>query len=73
MMAIDEALQTGFYYTDPDQNSVEANVNNYGNQWTATEHMKEQSSSAERPRRVQVDPDKMIACAEGGRVAAGIA
>jgi catechol 2,3-dioxygenase-like lactoylglutathione lyase family enzyme len=66
VMAIDEGLQTGFYYTDPDQNSVELNVNNYGNQWTATEHMKEQSSSAERPRRVQVDPDKMIAARKAG-------
>lgn len=66
VLAIDEALQTGFYYMDPDQNSVELNVNNYGNPWTATEHMKEQSSLAERPRRAQVDPDKMIAARKAG-------
>ena len=66
VMAMDEGLQTGFYYTDPDQNSVELNVNNYGNQWTATEHMKTASSVAGRPRRVQVDPDKMIAARRAG-------
>ena len=58
VMAIDEGLQTGLYYTDPDQNSVELNVNNYGNEWTATEHMR--NWPADRPRRVPVDPDKMI-------------
>src|SRR5271166_6690106 len=57
VMAVDEGLQTGFYYTDPDQNSVELNVNNYGNEWTAMEHMK--TSPSEGPRRVFVDPDKI--------------
>jgi len=66
VMAIDEGLQTGFYYTDPDQNSVELNVNNYGNEWTATEHMKGASSDVGRPRRMQVDPDKMIAARKAG-------
>ena len=46
---------------DPDQNNVELNVNNYGSEWTATEHMKSLPPFAERPRRVYVDPDKMIA------------
>jgi catechol-2,3-dioxygenase len=36
----DEGLQGSIYYTDPDGNNVELNVNNYGNEWTATEHMK---------------------------------
>jgi catechol 2,3-dioxygenase len=36
-MAVDEGLQTAFYYADPDDNSVELNVNNYGNNLTATE------------------------------------
>ncbi len=31
VMAVDEGLQTAIYYTDPEQNSVELNVNNYGN------------------------------------------
>jgi catechol 2,3-dioxygenase len=65
VMAVDEGLQTGFYYADPDQNSVELNVNNYGNEWTAAEHMRQTSPSA-RPRRVFVDPDKMLAARKAG-------
>jgi catechol 2,3-dioxygenase len=66
VMAVDEGLQTGFYYTDPDQNSVELNVNNYGNEWTATEHMRTTLSSAGHPRRVFVDPEKMYAARKTG-------
>jgi catechol 2,3-dioxygenase len=66
VMAVDEGLQTGLYYTDPDQNSVELNVNNYGNEWTATEHMRTAPPFGEQPRRVQVDPDKMIAARKAG-------
>ena len=44
VMAVDEGMQTAFYYADPDRNTVELNVNIYGNEWTATEHMKAQSS-----------------------------
>jgi catechol 2,3-dioxygenase-like lactoylglutathione lyase family enzyme len=64
LMAVDEGLQTGFYYTDPDGNSVELNVNNYGNEWTATEHMK--SWPSDRPRRVFVDPEKILAARQDG-------
>jgi len=66
MMAVDEGLQTGLYYTDPDQNSVELNVNNYGNEWTATEHMRTASQSGERSTRAQIDPEKMIAARKAG-------
>ena len=60
--AADEGLETAFYYEDPDQNVVELNVNNYGNEWTATEHMRIRAS----PTRVHVDPDKMIAARKAG-------
>jgi catechol 2,3-dioxygenase-like lactoylglutathione lyase family enzyme len=66
VLAVDEGLQTGFYYTDPDQNSVELNVNNYGNEWTATEHMKTAAASAERSRRAFIDPDQMLAARRAG-------
>ncbi len=65
VMAADEGSQTSFYYLDPEQNSVELNVNNYGNEWTATEHMKT-ASVGSGPRRVFVDPDKMIAARKAG-------
>jgi catechol 2,3-dioxygenase len=66
VMAVDEGLQTGIYYNDPDQNSVELNVNNYGNEWTATEHMRTALSSSERPRRMFVDPEKMYVARKAG-------
>ena len=66
--AADHGMATAIYYQNPDQNIVEINVNIYGNEWTATEHMR----TAPLFARVSVDPDKMMA-AEGGRVAMGIA
>ncbi len=66
VMAVDEGLQTALYYTDPDQNSVELNVNNYGNEWTATEHMRSAPQFGERPMRAQIDPEKIIAARKAG-------
>jgi len=66
VMAADEGLQTTVYYSDPDENSVELNVNNYGNEWTATEHMKSWSALGDRPRRVQIDLDNMVAARKTG-------
>ncbi|MDR3530118.1 MAG: VOC family protein [Rhodopila sp.] len=59
--AADHGVGTAFYYEDPDQNVVEINVNNYGNAWTATEHMR---TSA--PITVAVDPEKMVTAREAG-------
>jgi catechol-2,3-dioxygenase len=59
--ATDHGLGTAFYYEDPDQNIVEINVNNYGNAWTATEHMKTSS-----PTLAPVDPEKMVAARKAG-------
>lgn len=59
--AADHSVGTAFYYTDPDQNIVELNVNNYGNEWTATEHIKSLP-----PKIAFVDPDKMIAARKAG-------
>jgi hypothetical protein len=66
VLAADQGLQMAFYYADPDQNSVELNVNNYGNEWTATEHIKTSPSFAARPMGAYVDPDKMIAARNAG-------
>ena len=64
VMAGDEGIQTSLYYSDPDGNNVEPNVNNYGNEWTATEHMK--AAPSERANLAFVDPDKMIAARKAG-------
>ena len=59
--AADHGVGTAFYYEDPDRNIVELNVNNYGNEWTATEHLK-----TSPPMLAQVDPDKMLAARKAG-------
>jgi len=64
--AADHGVGTAIYYQDPDQNIVELNVNNYGNEWTATEHMRTAPQFGERPMRVQIDPEKIIAARKAG-------
>jgi len=66
IVAADQGVQTALYYEDPDQNWVELAVNNYGNEWTATEYMKASPSFGERPRRVYIDPEKMFAARVAG-------
>ena len=61
MWVTDHGLATAFYYQDPDQNTVELNVNNYGNEWTATEHIK-----TSLPTMAHIDPDKMTAARKAG-------
>ncbi len=59
--AFDHGLGTAFYYADPDRNIVELSVNNYGDDWTATEHLR-----TAPPRMAFVDPEKMLAARELG-------
>lgn len=54
--AADHGMVTAFYYQDPDGNIVELNVNVYGSEWTATEHIRNGRGFA----RVFVDPEKML-------------
>jgi len=61
LWAADHGPGTAFYYEDPDKNVVELSVNNYGDNWKATEHLK-----TAPPRLAQVDPDKMIAARKAG-------
>jgi catechol 2,3-dioxygenase len=64
MWVADHGVGTSFYYVDPDQNIVDLNINNYGNEWTATEYMRSSPPSAARP--VPVDPDKMVTARKAG-------
>jgi len=59
--AADHGLGTSFYYEDPDGNVVEINVNNYGNAWTATEHLRTGPHIL-----APVDPEKMLAARQAG-------
>jgi len=59
--AADHGVGISFYYHDPDQNVVEINVNNYGNPWTATEHIRTAPLT-----RSPVDPDRMVEARKAG-------
>src|SRR5438067_5107633 len=39
VMAADGGSQTAFHYEDPDRYSIELNLNNYGDNWSALGHM----------------------------------
>jgi catechol 2,3-dioxygenase len=64
--SVDEGPQTGFYYEDPDGNSIEVNVCNYPERWAAIEHMQTSAEFDRRPLGVFLDPDKMIVAREAG-------
>jgi catechol 2,3-dioxygenase len=65
-LSTDGGSQTAFYYEDPDRNSVEINVDNYGDGWTSGEHMRTSPDFARNPMGTYVDPDKMIAARKAG-------
>ncbi|WP_181165646.1 MULTISPECIES: VOC family protein [unclassified Mesorhizobium] len=61
VMAADQGIQMVLYYCDPDQNSVELNVNNYSDEWIATEHLRNAQSNL-----AFVDPEKLVAARKAG-------
>jgi catechol 2,3-dioxygenase len=66
VLCTDAGAQTGFYYEDPDHNSVELNVDNYGNSLTSGEHLRNSPEFAKNPIGHYVDPDQLIAAREAG-------
>jgi catechol 2,3-dioxygenase len=66
VLCTDAGAQTAFYYEDPDRNSVELNVDNYGDDWTSGEHLRNSPEFAKNPMGKYVDPDKMVAARATG-------
>jgi catechol 2,3-dioxygenase len=66
VLCTDSGAQIAFYYEDPDRNSVELNVDNYGDSWTSTEHLRNSPDFAKNPMGKYVDPDRMVAAREAG-------
>ena len=66
VLCTDAGAKTAFYYEDPDHNSVELSVDNYGDSWTSDEHLQRSSEFIKKPMGSVVDPDKLIAAREAG-------
>ncbi|MCI2423394.1 VOC family protein [Saccharopolyspora sp. K220] len=66
VLCTDAGAQTAFYYADPDGNSVELHVDNYGDSWTSMEHMRHSTEFAAKPIGHFVDPDKLVKAREAG-------
>ncbi|MDN7903359.1 VOC family protein [Burkholderia diffusa] len=64
LFAAGEGFQTVLNYADPDGNVVELNVNNYGNDWTASEHMRNPPGG--HAWRKLLDPEKLVAARLAG-------
>jgi catechol-2,3-dioxygenase len=62
LWAADQFIQTAIYFQDPDGNILELNVNNFSDDWTVTEQLKNLPSQL----HVNVDPEKMIEALKAG-------
>jgi catechol-2,3-dioxygenase len=64
--SLDHGLTTSFYYEDPDGNSVELQVDNFGNWQDSSEWMRTSPLFVENPIGMPVDPDQLVAAREAG-------
>ena len=62
LWAADQFIQTAIYYSDPDGNIIELNVNNFPSDWTVTEQLKNLPARL----HMNVDPEKLIAARRSG-------
>lgn len=62
LWAADQFIQTAIYYQDPDGNILELNVNNFSDDWTVTEQLKNLPSQL----HINLDPEKMIEAIKAG-------
>ena len=63
---LDHGLTLSFYYLDPDGNSVELQVDNYGDWEKSTEYIRTDAGFAENPIGHFADPDAVVAAREAG-------
>jgi catechol-2,3-dioxygenase len=66
VLTADHGATTGFYYEDPDRNSVELLADNFGDSKKSTEYLRTSSEFAANPMGAYVDPDAMIAARAAG-------
>ena len=63
---VDHGMTTSFYYTDPDGNSVELQVDNFGSWAKSIEFMRSAPEFAADPIGVRVDPRRLIQARDEG-------
>ncbi len=63
---IDHGMTTSFYYVDPDGNSVELQVDNFGDWMESREFVRSSPQFAEDPIGKLVDPEQIIAARKAG-------
>ena len=63
---VDHGMTTSFYYVDPDGNSVELQVDNFGDWEQSSEWMRTSPQFAADPIGTPVDPEQMIAARKAG-------
>jgi catechol 2,3-dioxygenase len=64
--AVDHGMTTSFYYADPDGNSVELQVDNFGDWSASSQFIRTAAEFAADPIGELVDPDLMIQAREDG-------
>lgn len=67
---LDHGLTTSLYYVDPDGNSVELQVDNFGDWRASSEWMRTAPEFKANPIGVQIDPDRLAAAWHAGAGAA---
>jgi catechol-2,3-dioxygenase len=66
VITADHGATTAFYYEDPDRNSVELTIDNFGDWAKSSEFMRTSPEFAANPMGAYVDPAKMIAARDAG-------
>jgi catechol 2,3-dioxygenase len=66
LLAADHGSNTSLYYADPDGNSVELLVDNFGSWDESSEYIRTSPEFAAKPMGTYVDPEQMIAARKAG-------
>ena len=65
-LTVDHGMSTSMYYVDPDGNSVELQVDNFGDWKRFTDFMRSAPEFAADPIGTPIDPDRYLAAHEAG-------
>jgi catechol 2,3-dioxygenase len=66
VVTADHGATTAFYYEDPDRNSVELSVDNFGDWEKSSEYMRTSPEFAANPMGTYIDPERMIEARAAG-------